>query len=247
MRRQLDRAASSDQQGSRMSVSSTRLRTTENPAKSAAIGERQRLPRSERLPPYSVRRFTVAEYEAMARAGILDEDSNVELLEGWIVPKMTKYPPHDSTIDRLAYLLNQLLAPGWYVRVQNAIVTADSEPEPDVVVVRGIPGDYSDRHPGGADIGLIIEVADSTVARDRRKAKIYAHAGVPHYWIVNLDDRQIEIYTQPFSKGKRAVYQSRQIFLSPDDVGVVVLDATEVGRLRVADMLPPQRKIAGGK
>jgi Uma2 family endonuclease len=188
-----------------------------------------------------VRRFTVDEYEAIARAGILDEDSNVELLEGWIVPKMTKYPPHDSTIDRLAYLLIRLLPPGWYPRLQNVLVTTDSEPEPDVAIVRGAPGDYSDRHPKGADTELIIEVADSTVARDRRKARIYARAGVPHYWIVNLDDRQIEMYAQPAGKGQKAVYRSRQILLRLDDTATVILDDKEVGRLRVAELLPSRR------
>src|SRR5437773_4443565 len=83
-------------------------------------------------PPYPVRRFTVAEYEAIARAGILDEDSNVELLEGWIVPKMIKHPPHDSTIDLLVFLLSKLLPDGWHSRSQNVVVTDDSEPEPDI-------------------------------------------------------------------------------------------------------------------
>jgi Uma2 family endonuclease len=141
-------------------------------------------------------------------------------------------------------LLNRLLPAGWYPRLQNVVVTADSEPEPDVTVVRGTPGDYSDRHPTGADTGLIIEVADSTVYRDRRKARIFARAGVPHYWIVNLDDRQIEIYSQPSGKGKRTVYQSRQILLNMDDVAAVVLDGKETGQLRVADLLPPQRTVA---
>jgi len=183
----------------------------------------------------------------MARAGILDEDSNVELLEGWIVPKMPKHPPHDGTIDLLLFLLSQFLPSGWHARGQNVLLTDESEPEPDIAVVRGHPGSYRDRHPTGKDVGLVIEVAHATVARDRRKAKIYAQASVPHYWIVNLDDRQIEIYAQPSSKGKRSVYQSRQIFLSPEDVGIIVLDAKEVGRLRVADMLPLERTITSEK
>src|SRR5438034_526801 len=144
-------------------------------------------PSSPEPPPFPVRRFSVAEYEELTRLGILTEYDTVELLEGWIVPKTPKYPPHDGTIDLLNVLLMRLLPLGWYPRVQNSVVTDDSVPEPDVVVVRGSPGDYRDRHPTGADIGLVIEVAESSVSRDRRKAKIYARAGIPHYWIVNLD------------------------------------------------------------
>jgi Uma2 family endonuclease len=198
-----------------------------------------RLPRHMTSPPpYPIRRFSVAEYDQIARAGILTEDDNVELLEGWIVPKMTKYPPHDSTIDLMAYLLNQLLPLGWYVRIQNSIVTTDSEPEPDLVVVRGKPGDYRERHPTGADIGLIVEVADSTVRRDRRKANIYARAGVPLYWIINLDERQIEIHSQASGEGKKAVYQSRQILRGDDDVFPLTLDGTDLGKLQLSEVLP---------
>src|SRR5687767_8474705 len=65
-------------------------------------------------PPFPIYRFTVAEYEELARLGVLTEDSNVELLEGWIVPKMTKYPPHDNCIDLLNHLLTRLLPPKWF-------------------------------------------------------------------------------------------------------------------------------------
>jgi Uma2 family endonuclease len=188
-------------------------------------------------PPYPVRRFTVAEYEAIARAGILTEDDNVELLEGWIVPKMTKHPPHDSTIDVINYLLGKLLPAGWYVRIQNCTVTSDSVPEPDLAVVRGKPGNYHERHPGGADVGLIVEVADSTVIRDRRKARIYARAGVPLYWIVNLEQRQIEIYSQPTAEGANAAYQSKQVCRDDSESIALTLDGTAVGTILVRDIL----------
>jgi Uma2 family endonuclease len=236
-----------------MSSSTSRAEFRESSAKPAVAlsqnGVQRRPPRwLTSPPPYPVRRFTVAEYDQIARAGILTEDDNVELLEGWIVPKMTKYPPHDSTIDLVAYVLSQILPRGWFARVQNAVVTPDSEPEPDVAVVRGKPGDYRDRHPTGSDIGLIVEVADSTVRRDRRKANIYARAGVPHYWIVNLDEGQIEVYSQAAGKGKKVVYQSRQILLVRENVLTLVLDGKKVGKLRVGDILPQQsNKADNGK
>ena len=164
----------------------------------------------------------------------------MELLEGWIVLKMTKYPPHDGTIDLVVHLLHRLLPTGWFLRVQNVVVTSDSEPEPDVAVVRGTPGDYRAHHPTGSDIGLIIEVADATVRRDRRKANIYARAGVPNYWIVNLDDGQIETFSHATGKGKRTIYQSRQILLHRDDVLTLFLEGKDVGNLRVGDILLPE-------
>ena len=145
---------------------------------------------------FPARRFTVAEYERIGRAGILTEDDSVELLEGVIVEKMTKYPPHDGTIDILAELLWRLLPMGWFPRVQNVFVTSDSEPEPDLVVTRGRPQKLQ-RHPVAADVALIIEVADSSIHRDRRKRKIYARAGVTQYWIFDLNAGQIEMYAEP--------------------------------------------------
>jgi Uma2 family endonuclease len=156
---------------------------------------------------FPARRFSVAEYEQLGRAGILTEDDSVELLEGLIVEKMTKYPPHDATIDILAELLWRLLPLGWFPRVQNVFVTADSEPEPDVVVTRGRPQDYLQRHPVAADVALIIEVAESSIHRDRRKRKIYARAGVAQYWIFDLNTGHIEMYAEP--NAAAAEYQRR--------------------------------------
>lgn len=143
------------------------------------------------------RRFSVAEYEQIGRAGILTEDDSVELLEGLIVQKMTKYPPHDGTIDILAELLWRLLPLGWFPRVQNVFVTEDSEPEPDLVITRGRPQHYLKRHPIAADVALIIEVAESSIHRDRRKRKIYARSGVKQYWIFDLNTGHIEMFTEP--------------------------------------------------
>jgi Uma2 family endonuclease len=187
-------------------------------------------------PPFPVYRFTVAEYEELMRIGFLDEDSNVELLEGCIVPKMPKYPPHDSRIDLLIHWLIRNLPDGWIVRVQNSIVTADSVPEPDVAVVRGQPGDYDDRHPTGADTALIIEVADSTVRSDRAKAAIYARAGVPEYWIVNLQDRQIEIYSQPRGRGAKRAYPAPEVHKGSAELQLI-LDGDPVGVLTPKQVL----------
>lgn len=189
------------------------------------------------IPPFPIHRFTVAEYDELTRLGILTEDSNVELLEGWIVPKMTKHPPHDNRIDVLLYLLLSLLPEGWFIRTQNCVVTDDSVPESDLAVVRGAPGDYENQHPRGTDIALIVEVADATVRRDRAKAAIYARAGVPLYWIVNLDDGQIEVYSSPRGRGPKRAYQPAEVLRGKDELRVVI-DGRQVGKLAVRDILP---------
>jgi len=134
----------------------------------------------------------------MAEIGVLTEEDNVELLEGWIVPKMTKKPPHEWAVTQLGQLLRSGLGDEWLLRTQCAIDTADSEPEPDGAVVRAPNGRYKKRHPQGPeDIGLVIEVADTSLAKDRRKAAIYAADAISCYWLINLVDSQIEVHTDP--------------------------------------------------
>src|SRR5262245_9005289 len=119
------------------------------------------------MPPLPVRRFSVDEYHRMIEMGILTEDEPVELLEGWITQQMARNPPHDVTIDRVPDVLRPRLPTGWRIRAQLAITTADSEPEPDIVAVPGPAERYAQRHPTPTEVGLLIEVADATVQRDR--------------------------------------------------------------------------------
>ena len=106
-------------------------------------------------------------------------------------------------------------------------------PEPDRCVVRGVIRDYSQRPPGPGDVGLVVEVADSSLGEDRKLAQIYGGSGIPVYWIVNLVDRQVEVYTLPYGAG----YHSRQDITPGHDVPVV-LDGVEIGRIAVNDLLP---------
>jgi len=149
------------------------------------------------VPPLPLRRFSVAEYQQMTDAGVLTEDDSVELLEGWIVQKMPKNPIHDATIDLLMHLFARLLLVGWFPRCQNVFLTADSAPEPDVVIVRGHPRDYLDRHPRASDVAVVVEVAETSLERDRRKRRIYARAGVPVYWIVDVSGRRSKSIRSP--------------------------------------------------
>lgn len=174
----------------------------------------------------------------MIQAGILTEDDRVELLEGWIVPKMPHNPPHDGTIQSAGEVISSHLPPGWRVRTQSVVTTSDSEPEPDLAIVRGDRRTYLSRHPGPADVGTVVEVSDTTLARDRDlKARIYARAGIGVYWIINLVDMQIEVYTDPTGPDPSPCYRQRQDFLISQSVPLV-LDGQTVAQVRVRDLLP---------
>jgi Uma2 family endonuclease len=189
------------------------------------------------LPPFPVHRFTVDQYFELARLGLLGEEDNCELLEGWIVPKMVKNPLHDNTVDILLSLLNAILPPGWFLRVQNVMQTAMSAPEPDFAVVRGQRGSFPKRHPQGSDVGLVIEVADSSLQIDRRKAETYAAAGVPTYWIINLPERSIEIFSTPQLKAGVIAYATPRVMRAQDDLELI-LDGHSFGKIAVLDIFP---------
>jgi Uma2 family endonuclease len=185
-----------------------------------------------------LRRFSVAEYHRLIDAGVFRHDERFELLEGLIVVKMTRYPPHDGTISLVEEQLGLVLPRGWYCRIQSAVTTPDSEPEPDLAVVRGTRRSYLTRHPGAGDTALIVEVADASLADDRTlKARLYARAGFPVYWIVNLIDLQIEVYTDPLRSGRRSRYRGLQVYRTGDVVPVLVGGRT-YGPVAVTDLLP---------
>jgi Uma2 family endonuclease len=188
--------------------------------------------------PPPIRRFTVDEYHRMIDAGILTEDDPVELLDGCIVTKMPRNPPHDATIHVAGKVLNNVLPAGWDVQIQSAITTDDSEPEPDLTVVRGTPRDYMDHHPGAREIGTLIEVSDSSLDHDRTmKGASYARASIAVYWIINLCDRRVEVYTDPTGLGRQPMYRSRHDY-GEDDTVPLVLNGREIARIPVREMLP---------
>jgi Uma2 family endonuclease len=184
------------------------------------------------------RRFSVPEYHRLIETGILNEDNNLELLEGYLVHKMSRNPPHDCAIQLLVQCLTALLPADWTLRVQSAVTLSDSEPEPDVAVVRGNARSYKNNHPRPPDVGLVIEVADATLAGDRSdKARIYARAGLPIYWILNLTEAQLETCEDPTGDTAAPDYRTRAIFKFDQSVPVM-LDKTMVGALAVRDVLP---------
>jgi len=187
--------------------------------------------------PFPVRRFSVEEYRRLGEIGVLTENDRVELLEGWIVPKMNLNPPHSVTVQLVDDATRKVLPAGWCVRIQDAVSTNDSEPEPDIAVVRGAIRDYSQRHPGPESIAVLVEVADTSLVRDRYKCQLYGGANIPVYWIVNLIDQRIEVYTEPTGPDPNPSYRRRDDYVPDDDVPLVI-NGREVTRIKVSDLLP---------
>jgi Uma2 family endonuclease len=190
------------------------------------------------LPSEPPARITVGQYHAMLQAGVFAEDERVELLEGWLFHKMAKKATHSVSTRAMRKRLEKLLPLDWDVDSQEPITTLESEPEPDVSVVRAGVRDNKKRHPKPKEVGLVVEVSEGSLARDRgMKKRIYARARVPVYWIVNLVDNQIEIYTDPTGPAKRPDYRHNQIY-KPGDSIPLVLDGREIAKIDVNDILP---------
>ena len=190
------------------------------------------------IPNDLIWRLSIEQYHAIIQAGILTDDDSVELLEGWLVFKMPKNPPHRVTTRLVRTALENILPRGWYVDSQEPITLSNSEPEPDIVVVRGDTRQYLDRHPGAEDIALIIEVSDTTLQRDRTvKKRIYARAGIAIYWIVNLVEEQVEVYSQPLVEVEQPDYSQRLDF-GRSAVIPIIIEGIEIGAIAVNSLLP---------
>lgn len=190
------------------------------------------------IPPFPVQRISVDKYHELIERDMYTEDDKVELIEGYIVPKMARGLPHDSTMDCFDLAFEGRLPPGWKMRCQRAVTLIDSEPEPDYAIVRMPARGFESRHPTPKDIGQLTEVSDSSLDQDRgEKKRVYARAGIPVCWIVNLVDNIIEVYTQPSGPTENPDYASRQDF-ARGDVVPVVLDGVTIASLPVSDLLP---------
>jgi hypothetical protein len=186
----------------------------------------------------SIHRFSVKQYQRMVEQGFLTDEDRVELLDGWIVDKMPRNPPHDGTISRISRRLTHVLSDDLIVRIQSAVQLPTSQPEPDLAIVRGPEEVYFQRHPLPRDVELLIEVADTTLDRDRTlKGPLYARSRIAVYWIVNLNDSIVEVYTRPRA-GRTPAYRIRQDYAVGDFVPLLIA-GKEVASIPVADLLPP--------
>ena len=150
------------------------------------------------------RRFTVEEYHRMGEAGVLPEDSRIELIAGDIVVREPIGSRHAGTVNRLNRLWTSRLGERAVVQIQNPIELPkeDSEPQPDVTLLRPRADFYTAAHPVAADVLLLIEVADSTLAVDRRvRMPLYARAAIHEAWLLDLTADRVEVYRAPTADG----------------------------------------------
>jgi Uma2 family endonuclease len=179
--------------------------------------------------------LTVEQYDQMVKHGILPQTNRLELIEGRIVEKDVKDPLHPVIVDLTRQAIEAILPAGWFVRKEDPVRIPDrrSEPEPDLSVVRGSIRDYAKRHPGPADVALVVEVTRSTIAKDRALARTYGGGGIPAYWVVNVEKQRLEVYEAPV-EGKYAPPRS----LSRKEGVSFMIDGRELGLIPVASLFP---------
>ncbi|MFO0950217.1 MAG: Uma2 family endonuclease [Isosphaeraceae bacterium] len=172
---------------------------------------------------------------------LFPSDRRIFLWDGRLYEKMAKKIAHSVAGEKVRRALARVLPPGWSLWGENPILADEyTAPLPDLAVVRGELDDYSDRKavPKSAEIGLVVELAESSLREDRTKTlSKYATAGLPVYWLVNLVDRRVEAYSRPRSAEGVGSYDEQRVFL-PDDQVPLILDGVEVARVPVAEILP---------
>lgn len=190
------------------------------------------------VPSDLIWRLSVDQFHDMIQSGILTDDDPVELLEGWLVYKMPNSSQHRLATRLMRQELERIVPAGFHVDSQEPITLKGSEPEPDVALVRGDARDYGDHHPNAADVLLVVEVADTTLHRDRgQKKSLYARAGIPGYWIVNLSDGILEVYTDPSGSTDKPDYRQRKDLGIEDSLSVMI-ENREIGHLALKDVFP---------
>lgn len=176
------------------------------------------------------RLLSVEDYHLMGKVGILNE-KGIELINGEIIEMSPIGSKHAAIVEKIKDLLVIFLHKKAIVRVQNPIFTNKfSEPEPDLAIVKFRTDYYIDHHPKPEETFLVIEIADSSLEYDREvKLPIYALAGIPEFWIINLKDKQIEIYTVPSDN----IYKEKKLATLED---VVIANSIDFS-LAVRDVL----------
>ncbi|MBI3457481.1 MAG: Uma2 family endonuclease [Candidatus Rokubacteria bacterium] len=185
----------------------------------------------------ATRRFSVREYQRMIDAGVLTEDEHVELLEGVVVPMSPTSPKHAAHVARLGELLRLLLGSRAQVREEKAIALEPaSQPEPDLAVVRARSDFYAGSHPTAADVLFLIEVADTSLERDRGvKLALYAAAGIPAVWILDLPGDRLWVASEP----RGSEYADLMDFRRSDSTRRLPVPGASDLSLAVGDVLGP--------
>lgn len=183
-------------------------------------------------------RWSRQEYEKMVEIGLFPSQARLELIEGEILQMASQTSYHATALSKAADALREIYRVGYHVRSQMPIAISDSsEPEPDIAVVEGTPDDYWDEHPRSAV--LLVEVAYSSLQYDReQKLAVYARRGIPEYWIVNLNEHQLEVYRTPTDDR-----YADEFTLQPGELIAPLSQPTQ--SIAVADILPRPRHRTG--
>ncbi|WP_165231087.1 Uma2 family endonuclease [Aquisphaera insulae] len=180
--------------------------------------------------PARLGRITLPDYEAWIAAGDIEEGAPIELFEGRIVRKTTKGREHSRASINSHQAITRALLHGWHVGVETPVRMPASQglPEPDLSVTRGRADDYKVRDPGPEDVALVVEIGDTSLVEDRRRAAVYLAEGYPLYWVINVRHRQLEVY-RPGTDPK---------VLAEGEAAELLLDDVVVALIAVADLLP---------
>jgi Uma2 family endonuclease len=173
-----------------------------------------------------LRTLSVQDYHRMVEAGILAADERVELIEGQLYKMAAKGTAHSAAVTRIDRVLSRLLAGKALLRFQDPVQLSDfSEPEPDVAVVQLDPLDYEDHHPTPGEVFWLIEVADTTLRRDRDlKVPVYGRSGIREYWILDVQERCLYVYREPGTTG----YGLQQTLSEQDTIAPLAFPDCEV-------------------
>ena len=180
-------------------------------------------------------RFTTADFQRMGAAGIFPPDARIELVNGEIVDMSPIGPRHSFITKTILGFWLRRLPDGWHMGIQDPVaLDGHCEPQPDITIIRGVPADYAGGHPGPGDIGLVVEVAETSLEFDTgEKRQMYASKGIPEYWVVDIPNRRLEVSTGPGPRG----YEST-VVLSPGDTASSTL--VDGARIAVSDLFPAE-------
>jgi Uma2 family endonuclease len=173
-----------------------------------------------------LRTLSVQDYHRMVEAGILAADERVELIEGQLYKMAAKGTAHSAAVTRLDRVLSRLLTDKALLRFQDPVQLSNfSEPEPDIAIVQIDPLDYEDHHPTPEEVFWLIEVADTTLRRDRDlKVPVYGRSGIQEYWILDVQERCLYVYREPGPTG----YRVQQTLSEQDTIAPLAFPECEV-------------------
>lgn len=180
----------------------------------------------EKIAAVVPKRFRVEDFRRMTEVGILPEESGWEIIDGYLIDKMSIGSKHASTVKRLNKIFTNLVGNQTIISVQDPIHIDDyNEPEPDIAVLVQRSNFYSEGHPTSEDVLLLIEVSDSTIEYDRDiKKTLYAEAGIAEFWLINLKENTVERYSSP----KNGNYRLAEILESGETIKVGTIKNLEL-------------------